>query len=261
MVREISTLICGTLCCLALVFLMVGSSEAFAPESLLGVWLFDEGNGNDVMDSSGMEHNGTLTGNDVERVDGKFGDALEFVGGGKVDIPHADEFSTPTFTLMAWIDVEEANTNWQLIVGKDGWPDRNYVMFVAKDTGVIHFAFCAPGQQDAGNFNATSVVANGEWRHVAITYDLQMRRVYVDGVLDAENPSTIEPSTSTVNLEIGRGFTGIIDEVLIANEAFSGDDIKLAMEIGLADFTAGVGAVSAADKLATTWGAIRSETR
>ncbi len=261
MVREISTLICGTLCCLALVFLMIGSSEAFAPESLLGVGLFEGGNGNDVMDSSGMEHNGTFTGNDVQRVDGKFGDALEFVGGGKVDIPHADEFSTLTFTLMAWINVEEGNSQWQLIVGKDGWPDRNYVMFVTKDTGALHYAFCAPGQADAGNFNTPTIVANGEWRHVAITYDLQMRRAYVDGVLDAENPLTVEPSASTTNLEIGRNLTGIIDEVLIANEAFSGDDIKLAMEIGLADFTAGVGVVSSADKLATTWGAIRSETK
>ena len=261
MVRRILASIGGTLCWLALALLVIGSSEAFEAESILGVWLFEEGNGNEVMDSSGREHNGTLTGNDVQRVDGKFGDALEFVGGGKVDVPHTDDFTTPTFTLMAWIDVEEANTSWQLIIGKDGLPDRNYAMFVAKDTGVIHFAFCAPGQQDAGNFNASSVVANGEWRHVAITYDLQMRRVYVDGVLDAENPSTIEPSTSIVNIEIGRGFTGIIDEVLIANEAFPEDDIKLAMEIGLDDFIGGSGAVSAADKLATTWGAIRSETR
>ena len=240
---------------------MIGSSEAFEAESILGVWLFEEGNGTDIMDSSGREHNGTLTANDVERVDGKFGDALEFVGGGKVDVPHVDDFTTPTFTLMAWINVEAATASWQLIVGKDGWPDRNYAMFVAKDSGLLHYAFCAPGQQDIGNFNSATVVANGEWRHVAITYDLEMRRAYIDGVLDTEKPSTVEPSESTVNIEIGKNVTGVIDEVLIANEAFPEEDIKLAMEIGLEDFIGGVGAVSSENKLTTTWGTIRSRTR
>ncbi len=234
---------------------MISSSGALDLESIQGVWLFNEGDGNEALDSSGKEHNGTI--NNGEWVDGKFGDALEFMGGGKVEVLHADGFTTPTFTLMAWIMIDQPNATWQLIVGKDGWPDRNYGMFVAKDTGVIHFAFCAPGQQDVGNFNAKTVVADGAWHHIAITYDMKMRRAYVDGNLDAENGSAAEPSESVVPVEIGRNITGIIDEVLIADQAFSEDEIKQAMELGLEVFIGGGEAVSASGKLTTAWGSIK----
>jgi hypothetical protein len=238
---------------------MVGSIEAFEPESILGVWLLDEDKGNELIDLSEKGHNGAIMGADVKRVDGKFGNALEFVGGGKAEVPHADEFTTPTFTLMAWIKVDKPNNQWQLIVGKDGWPNRNYAMFVAKDSGALHYAFCAPGKQDAGNFNTPTIIADGEWHHVAITYDVKVRRAYIDGNLDAERGLTEKPSESMVSIEIGRGFTGLIDEVLIANQAFSDDDIKSAMEVGLEEFIGGGEAVSKSAKLISTWGTIRSE--
>ena len=66
------------LCCIAF------SSAAFDPESVQGAWLFDENEGDEVLDSSGKEHHGSLTAGDVDWVDGKFGSALEFFGGGKV---------------------------------------------------------------------------------------------------------------------------------------------------------------------------------
>ena len=60
-------------------------------------------------------------------------------------------------------------------------------------------------------------------------------------------------------IEIGRNLAGVIDEVMIANEPFSADNIKQAMEVGLAKFISGE-AVSAFDKLAGTWGTIKGET-
>ena len=237
---------------------IVRATEAFDPESVQGVWLFDEGDGNEVLDSSGMEHHGTITANDVKRVDGKFGDALEFFGGGKVVVPHADGFTTPTFTIMAWINAPTIPNDWGLLlVGKDGWPDRNYAMFVTQASGALHFAFCAPGQQDVGNMNSKQVIAEGEWHHVAMTYDRERRRIYIGGVLDTEAASNAEPSENTVDIEIGRGPVGLIDEVLIANQAFSVADVGLAMEFGLKKFIGGT-AVSASEKLTSAWGAIKT---
>jgi hypothetical protein len=238
---------------------VVRATEAFDLESVQGVWLFDEGDGNEVLDSSGKEHNGTITANDVKRVDGKFGDALEFFGGGKVVVPHADGFTTPTFTIMAWINVPTIPNDWSMmLVGKDGWPERNYAMYVTQASGALHFAFCAPGQQDVGNMNSNQIIADGEWHHVAMTYDLEMRRIYIDGVLDTEAASNAEPCENTVDIEIGRGPVGTMDEVLIANEAFSAGDIQRAMESGLKKFIGGGAAVSASEKLVSAWGAIKA---
>jgi hypothetical protein len=239
--------------------LVVRATEAFDPESIQGVWLFDEGDGNEVLDSSGKEHHGTITANDVKRVDGKFGDALEFFGGGKVVVPHADGFTTPTFTIMAWINAPTIPNDWgMLLVGKDGWPERNYAMYITQATGGLHFAFCAPGQQDVGNMNSNQIIADGEWHHVAMTYDLEMRRIYIDGVLDTEAASNAEPCENTVDIEIGRGPVGTMDEVLIANEAFSAGDIQRAMESGLKKFIGSGAAISAPEKLASAWGAIKT---
>ena len=57
-------------CWLAFSVFITGSSEAFEPESILGVWLFDEGKGNELIDSSEKGHNGAIMGADVKRVDG-----------------------------------------------------------------------------------------------------------------------------------------------------------------------------------------------
>jgi len=248
-------LTCGVLC-----FLIINYGNAFDPESIQGAWLFDEGKGDQVLDSSGKEHHGTITGNDVKFVEGQFGIALEFLGGGKVTVPHADGFTTPTFTIMAWVKVPKIPNDWgMMIVGKDGWPNRNYAMYVAQNTGQLHFAFCAPGKQDIGNMNSTKVIADKQWHHVVMTYDLKMRRIYIDGELDTENPSSEKPMENTVDIEIGRGLVGDIDEVLIANQAFSADDIKLAMDFGLANFLGGK-AVSQSGKMASTWGILKKET-
>jgi hypothetical protein len=257
MIRKILSSTCSLVCLVVFSLPMVGSGDALDAESIQGAWLFDEENGNDVLDSSGRGRDGGITGADVKRVDGKFGDALEFFAGGKVEVPHADGFTTPIFTLMAWINVEKATGVWQLIVGKDNWPNRNYAMFVHKDSGVLHYAFCAPGGQDVGNINTPTVVTDGEWHHVAMTYDLKMRRAYIDGIRELEAALDAEPCENLAVIEIGRNYTGIIDEVLIANEPFSEDDIRKAMDFGLEKFILGGAAVSASGKLASTWGSLK----
>lgn len=234
--------------------ILVGS---FDIESVQGAWLFDEGKGNQVLDSSGKDNHGTFTANDIKWVKGKYGNALEFVGGGKVVIKHNDGFTTPTFTIMAWVNVPKVPNDWSMmLVGKDGWPNRNYAMYVAQGTGQLHFAFCSPGKVDIGNVNSKKIIADKQWHHVAMTYDMKTRRIYIDGVLDTDAPSSEKPFENNVDIEIGRGPVGTMDEVLIANKAFSEDDIKHAMESGLSNLINKMG-VSRSNKISSLWGALK----
>ena len=251
---------------LSIVFFCLGiaisGNAKIDEETILGVWLFDEDIDKTVMDASGNGHDGQVFGK-PKVVDGKFGKALSFSGAGdKIEIPHDDVFTTPTFTLMAWVNVEDLATGWRMIVGKDAWPDRNYAMFVHRDNGRLHCAFGTPVLRDRGNFNSKALIVDGTWHHVAFTYDKKVRRAYVDGDLDTEVPLDIDPGTPQVPAIISRPpFKGLIDEVYIGNAAVEPADVKTAAEKGLVEALRIARDVEFQGKLAVRWGEIKDISR
>jgi hypothetical protein len=222
---------------------------------VLGAWLLDDDDGGQVEDISGNEHHALAVGQ-VAFADGPFGQAFES-DGSRLDVPHDDVFITPTFTLMAWVNVPVIPNDWSMVIlAKDQWPNRNYAMYVANGGGTVHFAFGTAAQQDVGNFNGVTVIADGTWHHVAMTYDMEMRRIYVDGAVDAEKPSANEPGNPGSPVVIGKVAGGMIDEALIANEALTEQEILGAMEEGIQALLGGLSA-QAAGKLATKWASLR----
>ena len=73
------------------VFLLI-PLQGFAdidPESITGMWLFDEGKGGVATDASENGNDGEIHG--AKWVDGKFGKALEFDGASNwVEVPHSN---------------------------------------------------------------------------------------------------------------------------------------------------------------------------
>lgn len=223
-------------------------------DTIIGIWLFDESINNGVKDASGNGHTGVVVGK-PEVVDGKFGKALSFGGQDKVEIPHHDRFTTPTFTLMAWVNIEDIRSGYRMIVGKDAHPYRNYAMYVHTDGERLHCSFCAG--RCMGNFNSHATIADGEWHHVAFTYDGRVERMYIDGELDNEKEIAAEPGTNVAPVIISRpSFKGIIDEVFIGNVAISADDVRRTVEDGITRFI--LTSVEPTSKLATTWASMRS---
>ena len=89
-----------------LLFLTAASDAEIQEDTILGIWLFEEGN-KDIIDASGNGHDGQVLGN-PKIEDSPFGKALSFNGGAdKIEIPHDDIFVTPTFTIMAWVNVPD----------------------------------------------------------------------------------------------------------------------------------------------------------
>ena len=82
-----------------------------------------------------------------------------------------------------------------------------------------------------------------EWQHLAITYDdtEEMKRLYVDGVLEVESPDIVAPNDTTpfnvgAGQDFGGGFffIGLIDDVAIFDEALPGATIQQIMNSGVA---------------------------
>jgi hypothetical protein len=242
---------------LSLAFALVCDSE-IEHGAIVGVWLFDEGAGSVAKDASGNGHDGEIS--DAKWVPGKFGKALEFEGSGDsiVKVDHFDELNLENFTLAAWINVQ-GTVGYQGIVAKDGvnLSQRTYGMFVVDGQPKIHYSFTTQG----GNHNTINgsaiAAADGEWHHVAMTYDGTTVRGYVDGVLDIETqwigPSFRNDQPLSMGSDSAGRFPlkGVVDEVYVFSVALSEWDIAELMGIQI-DL-----AVDASGKLTATWGWVR----
>jgi len=235
----------------------VNAAYSLDATNLVAAWGFDTDG--DASDISGNGHDGTADG-DVNWAAGKFGSAVELDGTGAIVIEHDEALSLETFTLVAWVNLPSAPTDWWTIVAKDGWPNRNYGIWLASGSGLVHHSFTSGATPDNNAVNAVTAVLSGDWYHVAATYDLEVSKVYIDGSLDSEAPFTATPNVTDVPVIMGRTPTdtykyfGLIDEVAIFNAALSEDDINTIMTKGLQN---SVAAVSPKTKLATTWGNIK----
>ncbi|MDQ1318480.1 MAG: LamG protein [Candidatus Poribacteria bacterium] len=227
------------------------------PGMIVGIWTFDKDG--DASDVSGKGHNGKFEGK-VKWVDGKFGKAVELDGNSFVLVDHADDMSLQTFTLMAWVNIPTPPTDWWTVACKDGWPNRNYGIWLASGTALAHNSFTSGAAPDNNAINAVTPVKAKEWHHVAASYDMKVSKLYIDGKLDAQGNFTVKPNVTDVQFIIGRTangsykYVGMTDEVGLFNKALSEEDINSVMTNGLKLATA----VNPETKLATTWADVKS---
>jgi hypothetical protein len=229
------------------------------PETIVGMWLFDEGTGEIARDASGNGNDGELM-NGPKWVAGEFGEALEFDGSddwvNMGDAPVLKPTGDVTFT--AWYY----------------WMGGNYLLSTGGQTSSTGYAITHdPGAgtiwvgvstgEKAANTGYIPGPSQEVWHHVAGSYDDSEGRltVYVDGeVLETVKAGEKALENKFAALHIGKPnnvdnyyLSGIIDEVAIFNVALNQDDITSIMTRGLEGATA----VSPSGKLAAAWGVIK----
>ena len=176
-------------------------------EKLVGAWLFDGNSGKMAEDSSENGHDGEILG--PKRVQGKHGSALEFDGKDDiVEIEHDEAFNLVNFTVMAWINVPGPNGEWQqTVVGKGVLPDgmpRNFGVYVENEPGGLVLGINYTSSNAWQSSKGTTVIADGNWHHVAFTYNGAFLRGYTDGVMEAEQASASVPDHNADPVRIGR---------------------------------------------------------
>ena len=229
-------------------------------QSVVGMWLFDEGTGDTTRDISPHGHDGEIKGS-IKWVEGKIGSALQFPGlaDSYVLIPHDDTFNLVTFSITAWVNLKDKGAYHGLVEKVEGGT-RNFYMAIYPDDKAFYGGFRA---NNAWNSALTkSAVLDERWHHLAVTYDQKHIRGYVNGEMEDEQSFNLKPETNNGPLTIGVTGTGgaeptlgIIDEVGLFNDALTELDVKNIMTSGL---KIAVSAVSNSGKLATTWAAIKS---
>jgi len=242
---------------------LIGQSSAkIDPETIVGMWLFDEGAGNIAKDVSENGNDGELR-EGPRWSAGKFGKALEFDNKSTyVDCGNDKGLDVNSFTLAAWVfptDIDEATH--EMIVGK-GWSatERSYYLSIFQ--GKAFVSFRNPGNTAQADVQGNTLLNESTWYRIAGTHDRAAKKVttYLNGVKENEkvfnHDVMITPKTVLVG-NLGDNtlfFGGKLDEVAIFNVALSEADIKSIME-GLQSIIA----VSPSGNLVTVWGAIKAQ--
>ena len=256
-------LVCFSLFFVGVLFVSTTFAE-IDPDTVVGVWLFDEGKGNVATDASENGLDGEFEGK-PKWVEGKFGMALEFDGkSAYVQIP-AHENPTKAITVSAW--VKSAGDTWN----QPGWivEKRNaYIIHPNSGTKNVAWPICnggcwnKPGHWNDGNVGTDDIT---EWHMYTTTFDSKTGKWAI--YIDAEEASTMDIAKNPIDLDTGPaniGFddccggarfgAGAVDEVLILSVALEQEDIEKLYKNGL---YAEVLAVEPADKMTTTWADVK----
>ena len=219
------------LACFILVLGLVLTSAAQA--DLVGWWRLDEGSGTTAADSSGNGNDGTLQGN-PQWVTGVVGSALEFDGDGDyVNCGNDAIFDiTEEITLAVWVNANDMlNSEHNCWLGKG---DNAYA--IKHQSGNYLEFFMYDGEWHSTNYSTELDSLNGDWHHMAGTFDGSELKFYLDGELAANLVYSGTIGTATHNVTIGensqatgRYFDGMLDDPRIYNEALSQDDIQSIM--------------------------------
>jgi hypothetical protein len=218
------------LICFAFVFGLALTNTAIAQDpDLVGHWKLDDGSGTIAVDSSGNGNDGTLQG-DPQWVTGQIDGALEFDGNGDyVDCGNDSIFDiTEEITLTVWVNANDLNNGehncW---LGKG---DNTYAIKHQSGNNLEFFIY--DGTWHSTNYTTNIESLNGEWHHMAGTYDGNALKFYLDGVLSVTTTYASSIGTATHNVTLGensqqtgRYFDGMLDDARIYRRALTQEEI------------------------------------
>ena len=218
---------------LVLGMILNSGANADISDGLIGWWMFDEGTGTTVADSSGAVHDGFVVDSTPEWVPGMYGTALKFDGTDKVEIPdHADFHLTNAMSVALWMQPEGDQT-------------ASAKLFIKQKSGQYPYAL---QYDDSGQGLFATVYAStrydtaphipdfpGEWAHLCFTYDGSVLILYKDGEQVASVNTSGQLQQNSLSLSIGcrldydQNFNGIIDDVRLFNRELTPEEINQVM--------------------------------
>jgi hypothetical protein len=208
---------------------------------LVGYWKFDDYTSGSIVnsqtiglkDSSGYNNNATAyntNGTGMSFVDGKVGGAVRFDGTDDyLSLPHA---GGSAITMAFWV-------KWD-------WDGISRGRFTRKETGTGNgdFIFGEGGTQNFGLYlgggtpspgfynTANGGITEGNYHHIAWTYDKTTLKIYINGVLKKEVAVERTTDFDSDPISLGRpygvdteDFKGDMDEVRIYNRVLSAVEV------------------------------------
>lgn len=181
------------------------------------------------LDASGFGNNGVASGCPVY-TNGHNGQALSFDGTNTVVTLPSNIARSNAFTFAAWVNWS-GGANWQRLFDFGNSTTHYLFLTPSSGSGTLRFAIKNGGSEQIVE---TAALPANQWRHVAVTLSGNTARLYVNGVLQAQNTGfSITPATFNPRVNfLGKSqfpadpmFKGLLDEVLITDSALSAAQI------------------------------------
>ncbi len=205
-------------------------------EGLIGYWNFNDGEGTTLTDLSGNGNNGTISGatwsNDVPIlptppvIGGN--NSFSFDGDDdRVELPNQITEGLTSVTFMAWFNTTD-HSGYSNIVQDDGPSGALYIRY--NPDGSFKYVFKA---SQGWRSISISPPSYGVWHHVAMSWDGNNIKAYLDGeeVGSSSGSGTMSGGGPIYigNWQQQEGFSGKIDDVQYWNIALSESEIQTHM--------------------------------
>jgi len=216
-------------------------SETVMDDKPIGYWRFEGADGGVVGDVSGrgypmqLSAKGATLASDTPLtakgmalvLDGDAGYA-QAVGTGDL----YNFLNRASYSLEAWVKPASLSFNNARIFSRDD-VDNGYEVYVTEGDAGLGFIRWYSVNTDSSEQPAAMPI--GQFTHVVATYDGTRMRVYANGVLQSDSPSTANNTNVLDRLTIGAlaydqasydDFHGVIDEAAVYDKALAADRIK-----------------------------------
>jgi hypothetical protein len=207
------------------------TSDDGAP-GLVAAYGFNETSGTNVLDSSGNNLTGVITGA-TRTTTARSGQALTFDGTNDwVTVNDAAALDVTRTTLEAWVRPTTLS-GWRTAIMKESAIGLAYALY-AHDNAPRPSAYMNTGGPDI-EVQGTSGLPLNTWTHLAMTFDGTVMRLYVNGAqVNTRNTTGNIIATGNAlriggNALWGEYFAGQIDEVRIYNRALTQAEIQTDM--------------------------------
>lgn len=217
-------------------------AEASIRRALVLDYKFDHGAGNgQITDASGAGNNGQVNGaqwiSDPQR-----GSVLQFSPPNQyILVPNNPSLNPSNLTLSVWIKTSDQGDTWRRIFDKS-WANGFALSIAGGHTPGRMFQGTADLEVNTSHrARSDKPVTDGQWHHVAVTYNGWEEVAYIDGVRQLAMShwrGTVSANdhdlTIGINLvdpnpqynEVGASFDGLMDEPMMFNRALSPAEIK-----------------------------------
>ena len=203
-------------------------------DGLLAHYTFDEGSGSTVVDHSGNDRDGALTGG-TWIPDGEFGGALRLGGSDYVTVANFPNMLS-SLSVSAWVRTSSMPTDgYETVVSTEIVFQGGWQLNLDKTTSdtAVHEAFWDTVRATYTYYECPCMPL-GQWAHLAMVVDgdAHTLTMYVDGQVESVTPAPNPMTPGSAVLYIGRWsmqdrlLVGDIDDIAIYNRALASAEVQ-----------------------------------